>query len=395
MNYQRPQLQILKSRIASPRRFIQALTGPRQVGKTTIVKQLLQETQTPSLYLAADSVAYASNIWIEQQWEAVRLKYKISGFNEFLLIIDEIQKISNWSEIVKAMWDYDSFNNLNIKLILLGSSGLVLQKGLNESLAGRYELIKVPHWSFAEMNSCFGFSAEQYAWFGGYPGSANLISDEYRWKDYIKNAFIDSIINKDIIMLNRVDKPALMRQVFELGVHYSSQILSITKMMGSLQDSGNSTTISHYVKLLDSAGLLTGIQKYYKEKHREKASIPKWQVKNTAFVSSLSSSTFDEIQKVKAAWGRIIESAVGAHLINCSLSGTYEVYYWRHRNKEVDFVLQKQDKLIGIEVKSGKTKPTQGMKEFKMKYNPEKVLLVGTEGLHWADFLKVDPAELF
>ena len=395
MGFERKYLSILEERIFAPRKFIQALTGPRQVGKTTLVKQLIEKTGIPCLYVSADNVPVVSNVWVEQQWEAARIKLRTTGAKEFLLIIDEIQKINNWSETVKFHWDSDTFNNINIKVILLGSSGLMLQKGLSESLAGRFELLIMPHWSFLEMHECFGFTEDQYAWFGGYPGPADMIGDEERWKDYVKNALIESTISKDILMLNRIEKPALMRQVFELGVAYSSQILSFNKMLGQLQEAGNTTTISHYLRILDTAGLLSGIPKYYAEKYRQKTSSLKWQVKNMALYSAISDLAFEQILQDTTKWGRVIESVIGAHLINFSGQGKYQIYYWRDRNDEVDFVLKKGEMLIGIEIKSGITKPTSGMFAFKKKFNPHKVLLIGTSGLHWKEFLKINPSELF
>ncbi len=393
MDYKRSYYQTVKRRIEEDRKFIQALIGPRQVGKTTIIRQLCEEIAIPYLYVSADNVANVSKIWIEQQWETARLQK--GGQQDYLLIIDEIQKINNWSETIKYLWDSDSFNKINIKVIILGSSGLMLQQGLNESLAGRFELIKIPHWSFNEMHQCFGISAEQYAWFGGYPGSVVFLNEEARWKDYVKNALIESTISKDILMLTRISKPALMRQVFEMGVSYSSKILSYNKMIGQLQEAGNTTTIAHYLQILDTAGLISGVPKFYAEKYRERSSSPKWQVKNTALVSALSPLNFEDIQLDFVQWGQVVESAIGAHLINKSSEGKYNVYYWRHRNEEVDFVIQKADKIIGIEVKSGQPKLTKGMATFKKKYNPAKMLLLGTSGILWQDFLTMDPATLF
>lgn len=395
MEYKRAYFQTIKNRTIAPRMFIQAITGPRQVGKTTLINQLCDEINFPYSYISADNVANASGIWLEQQWENARLKLRSSPQSGFLLIIDEIQKINNWSDTVKQLWDADTFNKTNLKIILLGSSGLMLQQGLNESLAGRFELIKVPHWSFKEMNACFGIDAEQFAWFGGYPGSVFLMKDDKRWRDYVKNALIESTISKDILLLTRISKPALMRQVFEMGVSYSSQILSFNKMMGQLQDAGNTTTIAHYLQLLDTSGLLSGIPKFFIEEFRIKSSSPKWQVKNTALISAMSQQSYQETRSNFAKWGQVVESAIGAHLINKADEGNYKVFYWRHRNYEVDFVIKKGDKIIGIEVKSGKTKPTKGMDEFRRKFKPTKVLLVGTSGLLWKDFLLMEPAELF
>ena len=394
MFFKRVYFHEVKKRVEAPRNFIQAITGPRQVGKTTIVRQVCEGVGFSFRYITADALSDNSSSWIEQQWEAVRTLQQANG-KEFLLLIDEVQKINNWSETVKKLWDEDTFNNVNIKVVLLGSSGLLLQEGLNESLAGRFELIQVPHWSFAEMKECFDITAEQYAWFGGYPGAAAFINEEDRWKDYVRNALIEATISKDILMLTKVSKPALMRQVFEMGVSYSSKILSFNKMIGQLQDAGNTTTISHYLKLLDTAGLLAGIPKFYIEEHRVKASSPKWQIKNSALFSALTVQSYEEIIMDHVAWGQIIESAIGAHLINKATEGRYEVFYWRHRNDEVDFVLKKGKKIIGIEVKSGATKPTNGMKAFKARFNPYKILLVGTTGILWQDFLEMDPATLF
>lgn len=391
--FERIHLQALISRIAEPRRFIQVIMGPRQVGKTTVVSQLVKKTSIPYFINSADAIAASDTIWLKQQWEIARQKQK--GTGEFLLIIDEIQKIENWSETVKALWDEDTRTGQTIKVILLGSSRMMLQKGLTESLAGRFETTYMGHWSFLEMQAAFGFTAEQYVWFGGYPGSASLIMDETRWKQYVQMALIETSVSKDIIMSTRIDKPALMKKLFELGCLYSGQMISFTKILGQLQDAGNTTTLSHYLHLLDTAGLLAGIEKYAGTVLRKRASIPKFQVHNTALISSQSSDSFQEILSKPKDWGRIIESSIGAHLLNHSLNQAYTLYYWREGNDEVDFVLESKGKLIAIEVKSSAASATKGMAAFNKKFHPYKMLLIDNQGFTWQDFLKVDPNSLF
>src|SRR6056297_177357 len=325
--YKRAELETLHSRIHDSRKHIQVIMGPRQVGKTTMVRQLCDELDIPFLFTSADAVAGSDESWLMQTWESARLKKKVSGASEFLLIIDKVQKIMNWSEVVKKLWDEDSFNKLGLKVILLGSSRLLLQQGLTESLSGRFEVIYLPHWSFVEMHKAFGWNEAQYAWFGGYPGSAYLIEEENRWKRYVRDSLIETSISKDILMLTRIDKPALLKNLFEVGCLYSGQILSFNKILGQLQDAGNTTTLSHYLKLLDTAGLLTGIEKFSPNTIRKRASSPKFQVHNTALMSALQSRPFNEIKNHPELWGRWVESAAGAHLLNHSINGQIDLYY--------------------------------------------------------------------
>jgi predicted AAA+ superfamily ATPase len=393
--FERPHLQILIKRMHEPRRFLQVIMGPRQVGKTTLVSQLAAQVKIDYLFVSADSIASGNATWLEQQWEAARIKLAQHETKEFLLVIDEIQKISNWSETVKLLWDTDTRSNLNLKVILLGSSRLLLQQGLTESLAGRFESIYMGHWSFDEMQQAFGWDVNQYVWFGGYPGSATLVDEEDRWKTYVTDSLIETSISKDILMLTRVDKPALMKRLFELGCLYSGQILSYTKVLGQLQDTGNTTTLSHYLELLDTAGLLAGINKYAPDIIRQRSSSPKFQVHNTALISAQRNNLFKDMLAKPDEWGRMVESAIGAHLINHSLSEKFNLHYWRERNEEIDFVIERKGKVIGLEVKSGAAGSTSGMTAFKNKFNPDKILLIGKAGLPWQDFLKLNPVSLF
>ena len=393
--YERPYLKKVKARIEEPRKFIQVILGPRQVGKTTMVNQLLSQLSISYVYESADAIAATNSTWLMQVWETARLRMKASGASEYLLVVDEIQKIDNWSEVVKQQWDKDTRENANIKVILLGSSRLLIQKGLTESLAGRFETFYLAHWSFAEMETAFGWTIGQYIYFGGYPGSASLINDEERWKSYIKDSLIETSISKDILMLTRVDKPALLKRLFELGCLYSGQILSYTKITGQLQDAGNTTTLANYLRLLSDCGLLGGLEKYAGSVIRQRSSSPKFQVYNNALLTSQDDETYSAAIVNPKSWGRLVESSVGAHLLNHSISERYNLHYWREGNNEVDFILEKGDKVIGLEVKSGASADNAGMGVFNGKFHPDKMLLVGTGGIPYEDFLKINPKELF
>lgn len=378
-----------------PRRFIQVLFGPRQVGKTTLVLQFLEKTKIPNHFVSADAVLASDAAWLDLQWETARLKMDQAKTQEFLLVIDEIQKINNWSEAVKKLWDTDTHTKRNLKVILLGSSRLLLQQGLTESLAGRFETIYMGHWSYLEMQQAFAWDNNQYVWYGGYPGSASLINDEARWKTYIQQSLIETSISKDILMLTRVDKPALMKRLFELGCGHSGQILSYNKMLGQLLDAGNTTTLSHYLDLLNTAGLLAGIEKFSGNLIYKRSSSPKFQVHNTALISAQRSDSFEDVQIRPDDWGRLVESSVGAHLINYSIPEGFTVSYWREGNEEIDFVLEKKEKVIGLEIKSGNRQSSSKLSSFKKAFDPHKIFLIGNSGIPWQDFLKINPAELF
>lgn len=393
--FERAEIETLKSRLLEPRRFIQVVMGPRQVGKTTLVSHLFHQLKKPGLYESADAIPAGNTLWLDQVWEAARLKTKTESHNELILIIDEIQKIHNWSETVKKNWDNDALNGMPIKLVLLGSSRLLLQQGLTESLAGRFESIYLPHWSFAEMHQAFGWDEETYAWHGGYPGSATLINDESRWKSYIRDALVETSISKDILMLTRVHKPALLKNLFELGCASSGQILSYTKMQGQLQDAGNTTTLAFYLELLETAGLLGGLEKFASNSLRKRSSSPKLQVHNNALLSAFDQHSFQEVRKMPAEWGRVVESAIGTHLVNHAIKNDFSVYYWRERNDEVDFVLQLGQKIIALEVKSTLSRTKRGMQAFQKRFNPRKTYLIDNHNLSWKEFLKINPIELF
>ena len=394
MEYIRKQFGTLKERILEPRKFMQVVAGPRQVGKSTLVGQVLEQVSIAHVIEVADGIDPKDIDWIHRIWEAARATMMIRGIEEYLLVIDEVQKIENWSEMVKREWDADTRNHLNLKVVLLGSSRLLLKKGLTESLAGRYELIRMPHWSLQEMRDAFGVTLDEYIYFGGYPGPAYMIKDERRWRKYIKDSLVAPAIEKDVIMTSNIYKPALMKQLFELGCSYSAEILSLTKLMGQLQDAGNVTTLAGYLEILDECALLTALQKYAKDEARKRGSIPKYQVYNNALLTAYKGRDFVTDRTDTKAWGRWVESAVGAHLLSMADELDYKVYYWREpsrnkdeNDKEVDFIIDNGGEITAIEVKSGRRGMNAGLPDFVEAFKPKRSFVVGTGGVSIEDFL--------
>jgi predicted AAA+ superfamily ATPase len=371
--------------------------GPRQIGKTTVVKQAIQavEPEIPYLTFSADNIPATQNGWISDCWETARTQMKLEGYNELILVIDEIQKLQGWSEVVKKEWDADTFHDVNLKVVLLGSSRVLLQKGLADSLAGRFETIRMTHWSYTEMRDAFGFSLDEYIYFGGYPGAASLIKEPQRWNEYIRDSIIEATINKDILYDTAIGKPALLRQTFELGASYSGQIVSLTKIVGSLQDAGNTTTLSGYLNILKESGLLSGMRKFAVDKARQRASAPKFQVFNSALRNVYAGYSFDDARRDPKVWGRFFESAIGAYLVSRAFAGNYTVSYWRSGDLEVDFVLKKDNRIVAIEVKSNSEATNKGLAEFREQFNPHRSLVVGKGGMEAKLFLEINPLKLF
>jgi uncharacterized protein len=378
----------LLKRLKEKRRFLQVLAGPRQVGKTTLVRQVMAASHMPAHYASADEPTLRGDrTWLEQQWDIARLK-ATEGKSGALLVLDEIQKITDWPNVVKLLWDADTHSGAALKVVLLGSAPLLIQSGLTESLAGRFEVIAVPHWSFAEMREAFGYNLDQYVFYGAYPGAAGLIDDPERWRRYILDSLIETTISRDILSLNRVDKPALLRRMFLLGCAYSGQILSYQKMLGQLTDAGNTVTLAHYLELLQGAGMLAGLAKYSHGQVRQRGSSPKLQVLNTALMSAQDQRSLLEARNDGDYWGRLVESAVGAHLFNSSFGRNISVTYWRERNQEVDFVLQQGKTVVALEVKSGgRRESLPGLAAFAEKFKPKRQLLVGGQGIPLEEFL--------
>lgn len=383
--------------MAEPRRRMQIVMGPRQVGKSTLVGQFTEGISVPFDFFAADGVNRFDSSWIPNKWQQVRMRMDVHSEQEHILIIDEVQKIRGWSEQVKKEWDEDSRSHRNLKVILLGSSRLLLQKGLEESLEGRFETIKMGYWDWQEMHEAFGFSMDEYVYFGGFPGLAPDIQDEDRWRNLMEDSIISPILTRDILEIEEIRNPALLRQVFELACIESAKELSLTKMQGTM-NSGTVPTIKNYLDILNKSMIVQPLQNYSPSRVKEKQSVPKMQVFNNAFRNRFGTFSFDEARVDPAEWGRLVESAVGAHLANRAMTDDYELFYWRNeRRQECDYVLRKGQALVAIEVKSGSVDKTVGFEKFKEQF-ADKVtaaFIVGPQALPLEDFFIMDLKSLF
>jgi len=371
-------------RLSEPRRFIQIISGPRQTGKTTAVQQALKKFSCPKHFVSADDPNIVSTQWIRHEWQQARL---LTATGEAILVIDEIQRAVNWAAMVKYMWDEDCRMGTPLKVILTGSSNLLLQKGLTESLMGRFEVLNSPHWSYAECQEAFGYSLEDFLFFGGYPGASVLIKNENRWASYLGSAIVEPTVSVDIAQMEEVRKPALLRSLFILGSVYSGQGVSYTKMLGQLQDAGNTVTIAHYLELLKKSGMLSGLSSYSGNQIEVRRSSPKLMVFDTALMTYSYGASRRRLLDSATERGRLVESAVGAYLLARGKDEGFDVYWWRNRNFEVDFVISSGNHLTAIEVKSGRFKNTSGIFEFMRRYPYALTLSVGSPQLSLEDFL--------
>ena len=395
--YRRPAYDEVLARAHEPRGFIQVLAGPRQVGKTTVARQVMDAIGIPGHLASADAPDPEDVGWIYTQWAIGRQAARNGGRAGGLLVLDEVQKIRGWSDVVKQLWDEDTVAGLPLRVMLLGSSPLLVRQGLSDSLAGRFEVIRLAHWTFAEMRDAFGWDLDTYLFYGGYPGAARLIRSHDRWEEYILDSIVETNLSRDILMLNRVEKPALLRQLFRLACSYSGLVLSYTKMLGTLTDAGNTVTLAHYLELLGGAGMVTGIGKYSGPAVRRRASSPKLLALNTALITATARTTFARAKANHEQWGRLVETAVGAHL--WAHADPDELGYWREGNNEVDWVIRPgklmrgRDKPMAIEVRTGHRRGTPGTIAFTQTHRGARALIVGAGGIDIEEFLSTHPRE--
>ena len=375
----------LADRLYEPRRFIQIVEGPRQTGKSTAVTQALAHSSAPRVEFAFDRARDRRAKKLEEVWEEARLLLR--GSDEAILSLDEVQKVPDWSSTVKYLWDEDTRLGTNLKVVITGSSTLMLRAGMAESLKGRFESLHSTHWTFAECREAFGYSLDDFLYFGGYPGAAQLKDDEVRWLDYLSGSIIEPTIVQDVLEMETVRKPALLRALFEVGAVYSAQEISYRKLLGQLGDRGNTDTIAHYLDLLSSVGLLTGVKKYDEKVLSSRSSSPRLLVHDVSLMTASSGEGREALLGDKERRGHIVESAVGAYLLGRAKKEHFEVRWWRSGGSEVDFVVSQGRRRTAIEVKSGRVKSLKGLGEFVQEYPGTYTLVVGSDAFPLEDFL--------
>lgn len=383
--YERNIVSVLKKRLEEPRRFIQIVIGPRQTGKSTAVSQALSQIKTPQVSFSFDRPRDRRTSKLESLWGEARSLLETN--DEIILSLDEIQKVPDWSSIVKYCWDNDTIHNRSIKVVLTGSSALTLQSGMAESLKGRFETIQSTQWMLHECQEAFGYTLDDFLFFGGYPGASSFVDDTDRWFAYMHDSIIEPTLTQDVLEMETIQKPALLRALFEIGAMYSAQEISYRKLLGQLDDRGNTDTISHYLTLISHAGLLSGLKKYDDKPLKAKTSSPRLMVHDTSLMTAASEESWETLMGNPAQRGHLIESAVGAYLIARSQTERFTVHWWRERNAEVDFVITKGRKRTAIEVKGGRIKSTKGIGEFIQRFPGTYALIVGSEGCTLEDFL--------
>jgi len=394
VSFERPLVPRLLAFLPSHPGVIHALVGARQVGKTTIARQVMARIGGPAVYASADGPIPPGPEWIETQWRVAEVRAAAEGV-PVLLVLDEVQKVRGWSEAAKRLWDAGSPAARHIRLLVLGSSALLLQAGLSESMAGRFFLHRCPHWTYPECRAAFGWSLDRWIYFGGYPGAAAFADNVADWRQYVSDSLIETVLARDVLQLQRVAKPALLRHLFLMAAGYPAQILSYNKMLGQLLDAGNTTTLAHYLTLLESAFLVSGLSVFARGEVRRRASSPKLVLWNNALVSALGGLSFEQAVASSDWWGRLVENAVGAHLLNHLPQARDAMHYWRSDRDEVDFVVELGAEVWGLEVKSGRSRKAPGLTAFRRRYPDSRVLVVGGEGMPLESFFESSPEALF
>jgi predicted AAA+ superfamily ATPase len=402
LDYEDCRSTLLERLTEPPPTRIQLLTGPRQVGKTTLLLEIAQRFGEAARYVAADDPnagmpGFWERVWSEAEAQASK--------GRVVVLIDEIQHLNDWGAHIKGHYDRIKRRKIPIHIVATGSSALLLGAGSRESLAGRFERLTLSHWSASAVSRQFKLSPAEavltHIRLGSYPGSLQLRDDLMRWRAYVRDAIIEPAIGRDVLALGVVRRPALLRQVFAVAVGAPAQIVSLQKLQGQLHDRGSLETIAHYLVLLEQAYLVAPLPKYGEREHRRRAAPPKLVALNNALISAMHARGAPDQNQEPARFGLWVENACLAFACNRGQS----VSYWREEPLEVDGVITGSWGDWAIEVKTSgiDSKDLRGLFEFCRRYPRFRPLVVtphgaetqarnlGAAAVSWADFLLSGP----
>jgi predicted AAA+ superfamily ATPase len=354
---------------------IQLLSGPRQVGKTTLLLEIAERERGAAIYAAADGPEAALPGFWERLWGEA--ESRASAVKRAVLLLDEIHLMPQWAARLKGEWDRARRRKVPIHVIATGSSALRLSSGSRESLAGRFERTVLTHWSASSLSDIFGVPRSEVSDLvvrrGTYPGAFQYSEDVGRWTAYVRDSILEPAIGRDILAIEAVRKPALLRQVFGVCASSPAQIVSLQKLQGQLQDSGALETIAHYLQLLEEAFLVVPLTKHSTRAARQRAAPPKLVTLNNALLAVVEPRGIPDASRDSARYGAWVENACIAYAWN---SGQ-RVSYWREEPHEVDAVLEGSWGAFAVEVKTGPltVSDLRGLGEFTRRF-PKYVPLV-------------------
>lgn len=383
-----------RSREPPPGR-VQVLTGPRQVGKTTLLLELARRLPN-AVYHAVDTPEAAMPGWWEAIWRDVQSRTK---HGPAVVLLDEIQYLANWDRLMKAKVDEIQRNKLAVNVAVSGSSALLVGRGLKETMAGRFEKLRLLHWSAADLQAAFSLTDDEAVAHlvrrGSYPGAFPLRADSARWRAYLRDSIIEPAIGRDILLMEPVRKPALLRQLFLVCLGHPAEIVSLQKLAGELHAAGALETVAHYLAVLEQAYLVAGLEKFSPRMLRRRAAPPKIVVLNNALMAAL-----EEVSDAHPRWGLWVENACLAHAWNRG----QELFYWREEPLEVDGVFMGSWGNWAVEVKAGSfsARDLGGLLEFCRRYPEFQPLVLcsqeraddripGVRLMYWGDFLLGEP----
>src|SRR5215472_10591846 len=384
---------------------IQLLTGPRQVGKTTLLLEIAAQFGDAAVYAAGDEPEAALPGFWERRWGDAEARARRGTA---VLLLDEIHYLDDWARRLKGHWDHLRRMSIPVHIVATGSSALRVTAGSRESLAGRFERSTLSHWSASSLASVFQIPTDEAASlvvrFGSYPGAMALRNDFGRWAEYVKDAIIDPAIGRDVLALGTVRRPGRLRQVFAIATGCPAQIVSLQKLQGQLRDKGALETVAHYLALLQSAYLVSPLERFSQLTHRRRAAPPKLVSLNNALLSAMHPEGPPDPEREPARFGLWLENACLAFAINHG----QRVTYWREEPMEIDAVIEGSWGHWAIEIKTGgfDAHDLRGLLEFcrrNAKFYPLVITRPGDEStarhlgllaISWKQFLIGGPPEI-